>query len=220
MVAPVVAAALIGGAAAIGGALSGQSAAKKEAKKNREFQLAMSNTAHQREVEDLRKAGLNPILSGTGGMGASTPAGATASLPDLGSTIGQSSAKALDSMLIKEQIRLTEEQREKVAQEGLTEVERTKQEAIVGEVMRTTAHERNIAEINNIKAQAVNNTASAGQANTTTQLLKTELPGAKNKETIDSSKAGVFLEGVKKAREAIFGGSSASSIRDSLGPRK
>lgn len=220
MVAPVVAAALIGGAATIGGALSGQTAAKKEAQKNREFQLAMSSTAHQREVEDLRKAGLNPILSGTGGMGASTPAGATASLPDLGSAVGQSSAKALDSMLMKEQIRLTEEQREKVAQEGLTEVERTKQEAIVGEVMRTTAHERNIAEINNIKAQAVNNTASAGQASTTTQLLKTELPGAKNKETIDSSKAGVFLEGVKKAREAIFGGSSASSIRDSLGSRK
>lgn len=49
-----------------------------EAEKNRLFQLEMSNSSHQREVEDLQKAGLNPVLSANNG--ASTTSGSAGSI--------------------------------------------------------------------------------------------------------------------------------------------
>lgn len=83
--APLIGAALIGGGASLLGGMMGSSGAKKanaamerQAQRSMEFEQWMSSTAHRREVDDLRAAGLNPILSGTGGMGASTAKGAMA----------------------------------------------------------------------------------------------------------------------------------------------
>lgn len=63
-----------------------------EALANREWQEHMSNTAYQRAVEDMKKAGLNPILAFANG-GASTPGGSAATIS--GASMGLASSSAL-----------------------------------------------------------------------------------------------------------------------------
>jgi len=82
-----------------------------ETRQNRRFQRDQSGTAHQREVKDLRAAGLNPLLSARHG-GASTPPGSAANIADLGASLSQSrqassarAAVAQQAPLISAQIR-------------------------------------------------------------------------------------------------------------------
>lgn len=63
-----------------------------EALANRQFQERMSNTAYQRAVEDMKKAGINPILAFANG-GASTPGGSAGTIS--GASMGLASSSAL-----------------------------------------------------------------------------------------------------------------------------
>lgn len=92
----------IAGVFSLAGGERANQASAKQAAQQRSFQDYESSTAHQREVADLRKAGLNPILSGTGGSGASTPAGAMAQQSD---TVTPAIATAMQSSRNKAEVK-------------------------------------------------------------------------------------------------------------------
>jgi len=88
----------------------------REARRNREFQERMSSTAHQREVADLRKAGINPLLRNL--SGASTPAGDRAEMLDPGEGAARGVSSALATQRAKAEINLINEQARKTLIEG------------------------------------------------------------------------------------------------------
>lgn len=86
---------------------------KKAAQRQMDFQSNMSNTAYQRGMTDMRKAGLNPLLAAKLG-GASTPGGAMPVMQNIGSAMidgGTRAAQTTADVGVKEaQVELIEAQ--------------------------------------------------------------------------------------------------------------
>ena len=159
------------------------------------FQEKMSNTAYQRGVEDMEKAGINPLMA-AGGGGASTPTGASSSMatPDIAGAMSSGARMAAE---VKSQLAAAKNQNADAnlkTQQAITEVNRRNQidsETGLNRLLQTYQSILNSQAPAKLKAEVkelvsrtfLNNmTASASQANAATNRMNA-ITAQKNAET-------------------------------------
>lgn len=182
-------------AASVLGGIMGNKASAKQAEANRDWQERMSNTAHEREVQDLRNAGLNPILSATKGLGgASTPSGSTAPQNDVISPAIHSATNAVAKIYETENAKATndaitqgtataKELEKKYEAEKLSTIAGTTNHPLQGELLKAQAAEaaartknapltgaETVAHTEKMRAETANQPAVGANLRSQTQL--------------------------------------------------
>lgn len=150
-----------------------------EAQRNRDFQEQMSNSAFQRQMEDLKKSGLNPLLM-SGMSGASTPTGSTgnAETATMENELGGALATAKDALQLGIQMKRTG------AEIGLMEDQRNLTKAQTGKAaMETQVMSKGIPE-----ADIKNSVYNWVKGKFSEMKQSTSLPATQPKEVMDFHK--------------------------------
>lgn len=179
--------------------------AKKEARRNRAFQERMSSTSYQRQMKDLKKAGLNPILSSRLG-GASTPPGATAPIPDFAGGFNQGRATDRENTTAKQTRMNLRGQRMKMTYENKLLVEQRK-EAIARTGEHNSSTNLNQANAAYLQMKEISESHSAVGLNLHNQIMRSNIPAAEAKYYTDSSWLGKW----KNRAARLFGGGALST---------
>lgn len=198
-----------------------------EAQKQMDFQERMSNTAHQREIQDLRKAGLNPILSSKYG-GASTPGGAMAQIADIASPAtssavarrtqdaqmnqmaAQANAAHAQAAYTKQQEANAKLQQENIKQEEILLRDRQMQTRL--------ASAKSMMDYNVSQAQEQQIMAETALKAQDLEIRSHQIPGAKIEGDIDRTEYGKFLRYLNRANNVT--GTAASLAGRALGAPK
>lgn len=103
----------VGAAGSIAGSLLGANSAKDSANRANKLTMDLAKNGIQYRVQDLRKAGLNPILAvtGSGGLGSVSSSGIQAAQPADFSGVVNSAVSVFDA--------LTKREQQKAAREGI-----------------------------------------------------------------------------------------------------